>query len=132
MSSPITHHTDLAFAPKVAGGVDPVVYHEHQHLASQAFDEVMQRVATGELGFEPSGTGCRRTRPRTKSGGATRARYDHLVVLGIGGSSLGGRTIQSALMTPEQRRRITFVDNVDPFELGQILDALDLEKTALI
>ena len=58
------------------------------------------------------------------------ARYDHLVVLGIGGSSLGGRTIQSALMTPEQRRRITFVDNVDPFEFEQILDALDLEKTA--
>jgi len=66
-------------------------------------------------------------------------KYENMLVLGIGGSSLGGKAISHALLKPywnslttEQRNgypRIFFIDNVDPDELNGLLDILDLKKT---
>ena len=66
-------------------------------------------------------------------------RFDNVLVLGTGGSALGGLALSHALLKPywnlldkEQRDnfpRIFFLDNIDPDEISGLLDILDLKKT---
>ena len=66
-------------------------------------------------------------------------RFDNVLVLGIGGSALGGLAVTEAilkpywnLLTPEQRNnypRIFFLDNIDPDSISALLEILDLKKT---
>lgn len=68
-----------------------------------------------------------------------RGRFENILVLGIGGSALGGIAVTEALLkpywnllTPEQRNnfpRIFFLDNIDPDNMNGLLDILDLKKT---
>ncbi len=68
-----------------------------------------------------------------------RNRFDNILVLGIGGSALGGLAVTEALLkpywnflTPEQRDnfpRIFFLDNIDPDSINGLLDILNLKKT---
>ncbi len=68
-----------------------------------------------------------------------RGRFDNILVLGIGGSALGGIAVTEALLkpywnllTPEQRNnypRIFFLDNIDPDTMSALLDILDLKRT---
>ena len=55
-----------------------------------------------------------------------RAECDTLVVLGIGGSALGTKTLLGAL---ESTRRVVVADNIDPWTFGALLDGLDLTRT---
>lgn len=65
-----------------------------------------------------------------------RAGFDHLVVIGIGGSSLGGRALYQALSTPRGRKterggcKLWFLENVDGSDVEDLLDLLPLERTA--
>ncbi|MBS1985542.1 MAG: hypothetical protein JST16_15370 [Bdellovibrionales bacterium] len=64
-----------------------------------------------------------------------RAKFDSMLVLGIGGSALGARAVQQALLwrTPlAQRRRVHIADNLDPIEFEQILAPLDLARTCVV
>ena len=66
-------------------------------------------------------------------------RFENLLILGIGGSVLGGLALSEALLHPywnflteEERHgypRIFFLDNIDPDCMTAILDTLDLSKT---
>ena len=66
-------------------------------------------------------------------------RFENILVLGIGGSALGGIAVTEALLKPywnlltdEQREnlpRIFFLDNIDPDSISALLDILDLKKT---
>ncbi|MCQ2957936.1 MAG: glucose-6-phosphate isomerase [Candidatus Gastranaerophilales bacterium] len=66
-------------------------------------------------------------------------KYENMLVLGIGGSSLGGKTIAHATLKPywnllstEQRKgypRVFFVDNIDSDSINGLLDIIDLKKT---
>lgn len=66
-------------------------------------------------------------------------RFDNILVLGIGGSALGGLAVTEALLKPywnlltqEQRSglpRIFFLDNIDPDSINGLLQVLDLKKT---
>lgn len=68
-------------------------------------------------------------------------RFDNIVVLGIGGSALGGIAVTEALLKPywnlltkEQRNnfpRIFFLDNIDPDSINGLLEVLDLKKTLI-
>jgi len=68
-----------------------------------------------------------------------RGRFENVLVLGIGGSALGGIAVTEALLKPywnlltkEQRDnypRIFFLDNIDPDSMVGILQILDLKKT---
>jgi len=66
-------------------------------------------------------------------------QFDNLVILGIGGSSLGGRAIHNALCHPyhnllprnaRKAPRIFFCDNIDPDSFNPLLKILNLKKTA--
>lgn len=54
-----------------------------------------------------------------------RDRFDHLIVVGIGGSSLGGQVLCS--LSPSSRVR--FIENVDPWGLEATVRGLELSKT---
>jgi len=66
-------------------------------------------------------------------------RFENILILGIGGSALGGIAVTEALLKPywnllpkEKRNnfpRIFFLDNIDPDQIAGILDLLDLKKT---
>lgn len=66
-------------------------------------------------------------------------RFENILVLGIGGSALGGLAVTEALLKPywnmltsEQRNglpKIFFLDNIDPDSINGLLDILDLSKT---
>ena len=68
-----------------------------------------------------------------------RNRFENILVLGIGGSALGGIAVTEALLkpywnllTPEQRNnlpRIFFLDNIDPDTMDGLFEVLDLRKT---
>lgn len=68
-----------------------------------------------------------------------QGRFENILVLGIGGSALGGLALSEALLPPywnllseEQRNgqpRIFFMDNIDPDSMTGLLDMLDLSKT---
>ncbi len=66
-------------------------------------------------------------------------RFENLLILGMGGSSLGSMAVCEALLpsywnflTKEQRNnypRIFFLDNIDPDQMNSLLNILDLKKT---
>ena len=66
-------------------------------------------------------------------------RFENILVLGIGGSALGGIAVCEALLKPywnllnqEQREnlpRIFFLDNIDPDQVNGLLEVLDIKKT---
>ena len=66
-------------------------------------------------------------------------RFDNVLILGLGGSALGGKAVCEALLPPywnlltrEQRKkypRIFFLDNIDPDQMVALLNILDLKKT---
>lgn len=68
-----------------------------------------------------------------------KGKFENILVLGIGGSALGGIAVTEALLkpywnilTPEQRDnmpRIFFVDNIDPDTISGLLEILDFKKT---
>ena len=66
-------------------------------------------------------------------------RFDNILVLGIGGSALGGLAVTHALLRPywnllskEERNgypRIFFLDNIEPDSMASLLEILDSKKT---
>ncbi len=66
-------------------------------------------------------------------------RFENILILGLGGSALGGKAVCEALLPPywnfltkEQRNnypRIFFLDNIDPDQMNALLNILDLKKT---
>lgn len=70
-----------------------------------------------------------------------RNRFDNLLVLGIGGSALGGIAVTEALLKPywnllskDERNgypRVFFLDNIDPDTINGLLNVLDLKRTLI-
>ena len=60
-----------------------------------------------------------------------REHCSDLLVLGTGGSSLGGRAL-CALAKPGNGPRVHFLENTDPWSFAALFDELDLERTGVI
>ncbi len=58
-------------------------------------------------------------------------RFKDVIVLGTGGSSLGGQTL-AALARPRQGPRLHFMDNIDPASFKDLFGSLKPAKTGLI
>ncbi|MDD3013877.1 MAG: hypothetical protein PHC34_09270 [Candidatus Gastranaerophilales bacterium] len=71
-----------------------------------------------------------------------RNKFEDVVVLGIGGSSLGPKAVLGALgdtqwnlMNKEQRNgypRIHFIENIDPERFSEVMDKLNLKDTLFL
>jgi glucose-6-phosphate isomerase len=62
---------------------------------------------------------------------ATFRQFDDVLVLGTGGSSLGGQALH-AFAAPHAGPRLHFLDNIDPESFGATVDALDFARTGAI
>jgi glucose-6-phosphate isomerase len=107
---------------------------------SDVCSALLARAASGEIGFLdlPSD---RQALPRVREVRAALHRdVRDVLVLGIGGSSLGTRALIEALRTPQGLRipegdghpRIHLPDNSDPWVLSNLLELLDPRTTAAI
>jgi len=66
-----------------------------------------------------------------------RARFAHVLVVGTGGSSLGGQTLvalkENTYVTPRKGApRVHFLDNVDPDTMDTLLASIDLKETGVL
>jgi glucose-6-phosphate isomerase len=65
-----------------------------------------------------------------------RRRFDHVLVLGTGGSSLGGQTLAAladlGLGPRPGAPRLHFLDNIDPATFGALFGALDFARAGCI
>ncbi|MEW5820099.1 MAG: glucose-6-phosphate isomerase [Cyanobacteriota bacterium] len=70
---------------------------------------------------------------------SVKGKFDNVVILGIGGSALGGIAVAEALLKPfwntlskEERNgypKIFFLDNIDPDQISGLIEVLDFKKT---
>jgi glucose-6-phosphate isomerase len=106
--------------------------------ARQAYDGLEARRRSGEIGFPDLHRDRGLAQETASLARELASRFDNLIVLGIGGSSLGGRALVAALahpfngLLPKGRRtgmRVFFPDNSDPVTFEGLLSALDLGET---
>jgi glucose-6-phosphate isomerase len=106
--------------------------------AAAAVDVTLERRSRGDIGFLdlPDDTAMARSVMDYARG--LDPAIDTMVVLGIGGSSLGPRALYSALAppfdplrprAPGMPRRLLFPDNVDPATFAAILELCPPERT---
>lgn len=107
-----------------------------------AHARVAERRAAGDMGFfdlPHDEEGVRRIQEVADSFGQW---FESLVVLGIGGSSLGTLTLRDAILGPhwnlgdEERReyypRLFVLDNADPVSIMDLMGRLDLRKALFV
>lgn len=135
-----SHDIDNCFADKIGeGGLDRREFDTTLKATSRALDRLRDQAKSGALpllsvpgkaddlaGLEPI---VRRF----------RERFDDVVVLGTGGSSLGGQTLAALTHWPPSapRRkgaapRTHFMDNIDPVSFEALFAAVDFARTGFI
>jgi len=106
--------------------------------AKDALGRTLARRASGEVGFLDLPDDRAVARACMDFARELDPQIDTMVVLGIGGSSLGPRALYSALgrpfdplrpRAPGMPRRLFFPDNVDPATFGALLELLPPERT---
>lgn len=58
-----------------------------------------------------------------------QSRSKHLVVIGMGGSSLGAKALTALQDSPEQPTKVHFIDTIDPDHIHAVLNHVDFEST---
>jgi glucose-6-phosphate isomerase len=134
----------LMLSPGVAGGIDPARLSDTPagDLAQRfraAHADVEARRRSGEIGFFDLPTATETTNAVKEVADSFGQWFENVVVLGIGGSGLGGVTLRDALLgaywnerSEEAREyfpRLYVLDNPDPATVAPLLDRLDLRKT---
>jgi glucose-6-phosphate isomerase len=97
--------------------------------------EVRRRRGNGEYGFYGLGNQPQAVQQITRFAEGLGQAFDHILVLGIGGSALGARALLNALRRPgwneldDEGRdffpRLTVLDNVDPTSVAEALRRID-------
>ena len=101
-------------------------------------EEIAGRRAQGEYGFLTLGTLTDEAKKIVKFAEGLGQAYEHVFVLGIGGSALGTRALLSALRPPAWNElddegrdffpKLTILDNVDPSSVAAALKRIDPRK----
>ena len=106
----------------------------------KALNNIKQKRDDGKLGFMYLPYDNKTGDEIKLSAGRVRAKFENLVVLGIGGSALGAIAVHRALKHPyynmlsqEKRKapRLFVLDNPDPEVAEGIFDVIDIKKTAV-
>jgi glucose-6-phosphate isomerase len=128
--------------PAVSGGLDVPTWEGAAERFRATWSATMARHASGELGFFDLPTNARLLDQSLHAVAAARARYDDVVVLGIGGSALGPVALRTALRPHAWNTldaaaragwpRLQVLDNVDPITITSVLDRLALGRTLFV
>ena len=123
---------DGLFVPVLKDGLAPARFVEFQETLMEAHRELMAHRGK-DAGFYD--VPLRKDVVKTIQSEVTRLRAlaDDLIVLGIGGSSLGGQALCTALCNTTLRDvNVHFVDNIDPDTLSILIRDLDPTRTAVL
>ena len=130
-SLPYRHLTETCFGARIAGaGLGKDAFAQALGEAGTVLDELRARPKSGDYALLRL--------PHRDDDLATleavaadyRERFDHVVVLGAGGSSLGGQTL--CALARNTSPRLHFADNIDPDSFAGLLDGLDRLATGFI
>jgi glucose-6-phosphate isomerase len=142
--SPVTLSFANALAPRLGPGLglDPSRLAPEGDLSrrfQEALVELGRRRKGGELGFLRLPSEVEMARQVREVADSFGQWFETLVVVGIGGSSLGARAVAEALLGPhwnelsdEERDhfpRLYFMENADPDSTAAILDRVDPRRT---
>lgn len=139
----MTIHIDdsLMYRDRLDGlhGLDPSLRDTMEERFPAIRTDIAQRRDSGEYGFEALGHQDTVVASIEQWAARQRGRFDHLLILGIGGSALGAKAMLTALKGPawnewDAGRRdnwptLTVLDNVDPVTVMGTLDRLDPRRT---
>ena len=132
------HLTDNCLATTIGDdGLTEEAFARVLMAAAPAHDRLCQLVESGRL---PCLSAATREgddlAPLAALAADWRARLDDVVVLGMGGSSLGGQTLYALSdrgFGPQGGGpRLHFLDNVDPDTMASLIGALDFKRSGLI
>jgi glucose-6-phosphate isomerase len=131
---------NLSLADQIgAGGLRRQDLLELSPRVKAAHRELVERRRSGSLPFFDLPTDRAAAEESKKLAAELRRDHDNLLVLGIGGSSLGAKALFTGLthpmhnLLPAEKRsglRTFFPDNADPGTFSGLLDLLDLRRTA--
>lgn len=120
-------------------GLDPALRASLAERFPSVQAEVRRRRQAGEYGFLGLGQQQENVARIQAWASAQQGKFDHVLLLGIGGSALGPKAMLSALKPPawneESRDRrdgwptLTVLENVDPVSVTAALDRLDPRRT---
>lgn len=104
----------------------------HQDTASSMFQKCMVQRKKGSSGFWDLADNQDEVLAKIEAyTHRLQGGFKDVIVVGIGGSSLGPKALQTALGGRAQKRRLHFIDNSDPWTLGRVLEDCDLEDTLI-
>ena len=116
-------------------GLDPAALDAMLARAAPALDKLRRIRAEGSLpllGLPQRKDDIAQLRRILKTFRAgPRLRFNDVIILGTGGSSLGGQTLY-ALADPRAQPHIHFMDNIDPTTFAALFAALDPARTGVV
>lgn len=135
--NPFTHEIAGVFTDKVGmAGLDHAAYHALMPRAGKALERLREQKASGTLpllalpGRQDDLVAWKPIVDRY------RAQFDDVIVLGIGGSSLGGATLcqlaDAGFGPSDGAPRVRFLDNIDPWTFDALLARIDLGRTGVL
>jgi len=120
-------------------GINTFEIEELENESDRIHNELEQKRNSGELPFFDLPYQQSLIDEIIESANDIAHKFDNFVVLGIGGSTLGGIALHTSLnhifynqLSKELRNsrpKIFFLDNIDPNFISSIFDVIDLEKT---
>lgn len=120
------------FTPLLEGGLNQDAWAKEEKSVRAAHRELMARRGK-DLGFYDLPENESVVQAIENEVNRLRSLADDLLVLGMGGSSLGGQALVSALgEAGPMANRVHFLDNVDPDTISATLEHLEPERTAVV
>jgi glucose-6-phosphate isomerase len=130
-SLPYRHLTETCFGARIAGaGLGKDAFAQALNEAGAVLDELRARPKSGDYALLRLPHRDDDLAALEAIADDYRARFDNVVVLGAGGSSLGGQTLCS--LAGNTSPQLHFVDNIDPDSFAGLLDGLDPAATGFI
>ena len=140
MSALTVDYRNLLAIDEGEGGVDPArLTGDLGARFRKAHEEVGRARANGSMGFFDLPRATEATARILDAAAGLRGRFDDFVVLGIGGSALGARTLRDALGggrptggaldAAGPHPRLHVADNIDPHSMGVLLARLDMRRS---
>lgn len=130
------HLIDDIFAERIGGqGLSRRAFEHEMELALPALHEVRRRHKDGSLPLLRL-PAARDDLAALKPHVERLRAFEHVVILGTGGSSLGGQTVAAltdmGFGPAAGAPNLWFMDNIDPATFAELLTRLDLAKTAFV
>lgn len=106
--------------------------HPLREAAQQAFNRMKEEIRAGGLAFAAAAIEGPDERVLERAA-YLRANFDDVVLLGTGGSSLGGRALDGLYdeldYSDSRKPKLHFIDNLNPHSMTALLDRLTISKT---